>query len=31
LRRHNHTSLIAHINTTEERLGREMLEFIHDA
>jgi acetyl esterase/lipase len=28
---HNHTSLIAHVNTTEERLGREMLEFIHHA
>jgi acetyl esterase/lipase len=25
---HNHTSLIAHLNTAEERLGREMLEFM---
>lgn len=25
---HNHTSIVAHINTSEERLGREMLEFI---
>jgi acetyl esterase len=25
---HNHTSIIAHFNTAEERLGREMLEFI---
>jgi acetyl esterase/lipase len=25
---HNHTSLIAHINTADERLGREMIEFI---
>lgn len=31
LQDHNHTSLIAHINTTEERLGREMLEFIRHA
>ena len=28
---HNHTSIIAHINTAEERLGREMLEFIRHA
>lgn len=26
---HNHTSLIAHFNTAEERLGREILDFIH--
>ena len=25
---HNHTSVIAHFNTAEDRLGREMLEFI---
>jgi len=25
---HNHTSVIAHFNTAEERLGREILEFI---
>lgn len=28
---HNHTSLIAHINTTEDRLGREMLSFIAES
>jgi acetyl esterase/lipase len=28
---HNHTSLIAHINTTEDRLGREMLAFIGES
>jgi acetyl esterase len=31
LQGHNHTSLIAHINTTEDRLGLEMLEFIRHA
>jgi hypothetical protein len=25
---HNHTSVIAHFNTAEDRLGREILEFI---
>ena len=28
---HNHTSIVAHINTAEEHLGREMLEFIRHA
>ena len=31
LQGHNHTSLIAHINTAEDRLGLEMLEFIRHA
>jgi acetyl esterase len=30
LRGHNHTSMIAHLNTAEDRLGRAMLEFIAD-
>jgi acetyl esterase/lipase len=30
LRGHNHTSMIAHINTSEDRLGRAMLDFIAD-
>lgn len=30
LRGHNHTSMIAHINTAEDRLGRAMLDFIAD-
>jgi acetyl esterase/lipase len=30
LRGHNHTSMIGHINTAEDRLGRAMLEFIAD-
>lgn len=28
LARHNHTSIIAHLNTAEETLGREILEFV---
>ncbi len=30
LRGHNHTSMIGHINTAEDRLGRAMLDFIAD-
>jgi len=30
LRGHNHTSMIAHINTAEDHLGRAMLDFIAD-
>jgi acetyl esterase len=30
LRGHNHTSMIAHLNTAEDRLGRAMLDFIAD-
>lgn len=30
LRGHNHTSMIAHINTAEDTLGRAMLDFISD-
>ncbi|OZI61002.1 alpha/beta hydrolase [Bordetella genomosp. 11] len=29
-RGHNHTSIIAHFNTAEDWLGREIMEFIHD-
>jgi len=29
LARHNHTSVIAHINTADDRLGRMILDFIH--
>ena len=25
---HNHTSIVAHVDTDEDRLGREMLDFI---
>jgi hypothetical protein len=30
LRGHNHTSMIAHIGTADETLGRAILEFIAD-